>query len=272
MTTLISLSFFEGQSNCRPPLFNGSNYMFWKACMKIFIQALYYDMWGVITNRPHTPTSFINRVSSSKVTKDWDENDKNMAQLDAKVINVVYCPLYVSKFNRISTCTSIKKIWDRLKITHEETCQVKESKINLLVHKYELFKIEQLESIFDIFFRFTDIINTFNSLGKTCTNNEVVFKVLRCLLKVWKVKVIATQEVKYLSKLSIKEFIDSLMTHELNMFQKNKEKELEKKKSIAFKSTTKSKKSDELEDEDEKKEKMEVRTWGYLLANSKSSM
>ena len=82
-----------------------------------------------------------------------------MAQLNAKAINVLYCALDIGEFNRIFTCTSIKKIWNRLEVTHEGTSQVKESKISILVHKYELFKIEQNETISSVYTRFTDIIN-----------------------------------------------------------------------------------------------------------------
>ena len=71
----------------------------------------------------------------------------------------------------------------RLEITHEGTNQVKEFKINLLIHKYKIFKIEQYELIFDIFFIFIDIINILNGLHKIYTNNELVCKVLRDLLK-----------------------------------------------------------------------------------------
>ena len=82
-----------------------------------------------------------------------------MAQLNAKAMNVLYCALDANKFNHISTYMSVKKIWDRLEVTQEGTNQMKESKINMLVHKYELFKIEHDESITEIFTHFTDIIN-----------------------------------------------------------------------------------------------------------------
>ena len=45
----------------------------------------------------------------------------------------------INEYNRICQYKSAKKIWRLLEITHEETNQVKESKINLLVHSYELF-------------------------------------------------------------------------------------------------------------------------------------
>ena len=82
-----------------------------------------------------------------------------MAQLNAKAINALKCTLSVSEFNRISSSTLAKEIWDRLEVTHEGTNQVKESKISILVHKYELFKMKQNETISGMYTSFTDIIN-----------------------------------------------------------------------------------------------------------------
>ena len=78
--------------------------------MKIFIQALDYDLWKIITRWSHTPTIVVNGMTLPKLKKDKDEYDKRMAQLNTKAINVLYCFLDVHKFNRISTCKSAKKI------------------------------------------------------------------------------------------------------------------------------------------------------------------
>ena len=61
--------------------------------MKIFIQALDYDMWSIIVNGPHTPTKLIDGVKSTKSEKEWDEVDKKMTQLNAKAMNVLYYAL-----------------------------------------------------------------------------------------------------------------------------------------------------------------------------------
>ena len=58
---------------------------------------------------------------------------------------------------------------------------MKESKINMLVHKYELFKIEHDESITEIFTHFMDIINGQKSLGKSYSNSDLVRKIFRFL-------------------------------------------------------------------------------------------
>ena len=71
---------------------------------------------------------------------------------------------------------SAKKIWDRLEVTHKGTNQVKKSKINMLVHNYELFKMKLEESITQMFTHFTDIINGLKNLDKYYSNNNLIKK------------------------------------------------------------------------------------------------
>ena len=78
--------------------------------MKIFIQALDYNMWSIIVNGPYTPTRIIDGVESTKPEKEWDEVDKKIAQLNAKAMNILYCALDANEFNHISICMSAKKI------------------------------------------------------------------------------------------------------------------------------------------------------------------
>ena len=144
-------------------------------------------------------------------------------------MNILYCALDPNEFNRISTCESAKEIWDRLDVTHEGTNQVKESKINILVHNYELFKIKSDESIIEMFTRFIDIINGLKSLIKLCPNNEQVRKILRSLPKSWEAKVTAIQEVKDLNTLPFEELLGSLMTYELTQKQHAQDDEETKK-------------------------------------------
>ena len=123
----------EGQSSIRPPLFNGLNYSYWKTRMRIFIQASEFRLWTMIINGPHIFSKRVNNVSILKPENEWDEYDKRMTQLNAKTMNLLYCVLSTSEFNRIFTYSSTKEIWDRLEVTHEGTNQVKESKISMLV-------------------------------------------------------------------------------------------------------------------------------------------
>ena len=47
----------EGRSSNIPPLFDGSNYYFWKGKMKLFLRSQDNDMWTVITDGDFVPTS-----------------------------------------------------------------------------------------------------------------------------------------------------------------------------------------------------------------------
>ena len=112
--------------------------------------------------------------------------------------------------------------------------------------------MKKYEPISNMFSKFTEIINALNTLGKIYTNHELICKILRFLPKEWEAKVIVIQEAKNLTKLFLNELVGSLMTHELNMAQKEEEEE-SKKKTIAFKSTVNFEGSNESK-EDEKKE------------------
>jgi len=49
------LSFGDGASINRPPLFYGLNYQFWKVRMKIFVESLDKGIWDAIENGPSIP-------------------------------------------------------------------------------------------------------------------------------------------------------------------------------------------------------------------------
>ena len=52
MVNIVGTHITEGQSITRPLHFSGSNYNYWKARMKIFIQANDYACWEIIENWP----------------------------------------------------------------------------------------------------------------------------------------------------------------------------------------------------------------------------
>ena len=83
-------------------------------------------------------------------------------QVNFKAINTLHYALNPTEFNRISKCKTAKEIWDKLKVTHEKTSQVKESKIAFLSNQYEMFKIQANESITFWFDWYTTIVNQLN--------------------------------------------------------------------------------------------------------------
>ena len=101
-----------------------------------------------------------------KPKQEWNELDRRNFQLNAKVISTLQCAMDRNEYNIICQCKSAKEIWRLLEITHEGTNQVKESKINLLVHN-ELLLMKENETIVEMITRFTDIVNGLEASGKT---------------------------------------------------------------------------------------------------------
>ncbi|MBN8138595.1 retrotransposon gag domain-containing protein, partial [Vibrio vulnificus] len=81
----------------------------------------------------------------------------------------------------MGSCTSAKDMWDRLRVTYEGTNQVRETKINVLLHEYEMFAMKEGESINGMLDRFGEIMNGLSSLGRTMTDSDQVKKILRSL-------------------------------------------------------------------------------------------
>ena len=96
----------------------------------------------------------------------WREEQKKSANLDTKAMNALFCALNKKEFNRVSTTRSVNQIWQILHVTHEGTNKVKESKISVLVHRLELFKMKENETIAEMFTRFADITNSLVALGE----------------------------------------------------------------------------------------------------------
>ena len=38
----------EGQATNRPPLFDGTNYTYWKTRMSFFLKSLDFDLWSIV--------------------------------------------------------------------------------------------------------------------------------------------------------------------------------------------------------------------------------
>ena len=73
------------------------------------------------------------------------EEQKKSVNLDTKAMNALFCALNKEKFNRVSTAKSTNQIWQILQVTYEGTNKVKESKISVLVHRFELFRMKPLQ-------------------------------------------------------------------------------------------------------------------------------
>ncbi|CAL9076263.1 unnamed protein product [Musa textilis] len=205
--------------------------------MRVFLHFIDLVLWNVIENGFQL---------SSKPSNEWSDLEKRSFSLNAKAMNALYCSLDKIAVNRISTCETAFDIWHTLEITHEGIIRVKDSKVNILMHDFEVFRMQPSETIGDMYTRFTDLVN----------------KILRPLPKRWDPKITTIQETKDLNDYSIEELIGSLMTYEMSFLEYIEHDEhmshlLKNKKDLELR-TMKCHLSDDSSDEDNKN--FELRT------------
>jgi len=85
-------------------------------------------------------------------------------------------------------------MWDALETLHEGMNNVKKSMINTLVQQYELFHMEEGESISSMQMRFTHIVNKLQILGNDIPNQDCTYKILRRITRDWQPKVTTIKE------------------------------------------------------------------------------
>lgn len=253
MANITNNSVVEGHSISIPPFFNGSNYTYWKARMKFFLTAYDIETLKSITYGYSHPT--YENDSKKIILKDlidFSQDEIRACQVNGKAMNALICAIDANEYNKISSCSSAKEIWDKLEIIHEGTKQVRETRINMLVHNYELFRMKENKNISEMYARFTTLVNDLTALGKMYTMKEKVMKILRCLPRSWREKVTAIFEARDLEKLTLNELVGSLLTHELTVAHDEEEEKKDKRnKGIALKGTILIDSDEESSDDDD---------------------
>jgi hypothetical protein len=227
----------EGGSASRPPLFTGKNYYFWKNKMQLFLKSQEVGMWRIVTEGDYVPTATSPEgVISEKPEEAWTTVEQTKVLLNSKAHLFLSCALSMEESERVDECVTAKQVWDTLRIHHEGTNHVKETRIDIGVNKFETFEMGENESIDEMFSRFTSIINELRSLGKSLTTHDRIRKILRCLPISWRPMVTAITQTKDLKILPIEDLIGSLRAHEVVL---QGDKPLKKDKTIALKASQK---------------------------------
>ncbi|CAL1358450.1 unnamed protein product [Linum trigynum] len=227
-------------SQNRPPRFEGVNYGYWKNRMELFVGSTDPKLWARVIKGPY---------ELKEDQEKWIDEDFEKFQQNCKATNIMYCALGPEEYHKVSDCKTAKEIWDKLQVTYEGTSQVKNSRINSLKQQFELFKMEEGETIRQMYERFTNTVNSLENLVKSYESVDLVRKILCSLPEQWTPKVTAIEEAKNLETLPIYELIGSLATHEDKLNKGNSDKG---KKGIAFNATMYNEDLEDLEDmEDE---------------------
>ena len=143
-----------------------------------------------------------------------------------------------TEYEKITNRETAHNIFESLKMTHDGNLQVKETKAMALIQKYEAFKMEEEESVEEMFSRFQILVAGLRVLDKGYSTSDHVKKIIRSLPTKWRPMVTALKLSKDLNRMTLEELVSSLRSHEIEL---NEDEPLKEGKSIALFSNRNSK-------------------------------
>jgi len=112
--------------------------------------------------------------------------EKRVYQNNAKAMHIIMCVLFKKEMSKVHVMVSTKEMWNTLALTYEGSKEVKRNKLTMLKRQYEMFAIEDHESIQSKVSRLHVILNSLRSLGSIVSQYEINDKILRILLAKWR--------------------------------------------------------------------------------------
>ena len=192
------------------PIFDGTDYPYWKNKMRMHLEAIDNDLWFVVENGvpPVGPS-----ISATDV--------KRFKQLDSQAKNIICGHLNKGQYGRVSALETAKLIWDRLSKVNEGVSTQRDSRVDVLRNLFNRFKRLDNENVQQTFDRLTDISNELHALGATdITDHEVVKKLLRSLDSSFDTLALMIQERPDYKSLDPADILERLNTHEFQQAEK----------------------------------------------------
>ena len=90
----------RGQSLIIPPLFDVTNYAYWKVRMRVFLQSLDEKVWQVVE---------IGWTKPKEAPADWDDAKIKAANFNSRDLNALFSGVTNEKFKKISSIETAKE-------------------------------------------------------------------------------------------------------------------------------------------------------------------
>ena len=87
----------RGQSLIIHPLFDGTNYAYWKVCMRAFLQSLDKKVWQAVE---------IGWTKPKEVPTNWDNSKIKAANFNSRALNVLFRDRKSTRLNSSHQCLS----------------------------------------------------------------------------------------------------------------------------------------------------------------------
>jgi hypothetical protein len=199
------MSSHEGTSTNKAPLFNGTNFSFWKVRMRTYIMALGADVWDVVETGYVKPVVLANK------------DDKLEFSFNAKAMNAILSGLAEEEFVKVMHLETAKEMWDKLISSYEGNEKVKDAKLQTYRVQFEQLKMKEDETVGKYFLRVEELVNAMKALGEKIEEPSLVQKILRSLPDRFNPKVSAIEELNDLKALAFDQLLGTLTAYEMRI-------------------------------------------------------
>eukprot|EP00253_Pinus_taeda_P014536 PITA_14536 len=175
------MSNYEREASIQPPIFDGSNFVYWKVRTTAYLQSLGIEVWDIVETGYTFPS-----------TTPKDTAGKKQYETNAKAINTLLGSLSQSEF-----------------------VKVKRAKLQTRRIQYESLRMHNDESVANYFLRIDEIVNCMKNLGEEIKEVVLVEKVLRSLSSKFDSKVSAIEEKQNLQSLTMSQLHEILTAYEM---------------------------------------------------------
>jgi hypothetical protein len=195
--------------------FDGTNYGYWKACMRLLLKSL--KVWFVVES---------GWTALTKPTTEWYKLEKEIGKANDKTMNALSGGVSQGELFRISNCDSVKEVWDILETTYEGMLRVKSSKLQLLASQFDSIRMLEDETFNNFYGKLVEIRNSMVCLGKKVSNTKLIKRILRFLPERFNMKVTAIEESRNVETMKLEELVGNLQTFEFKLDPPKKAKSI----------------------------------------------
>ena len=101
----------RGQSLIIPPLFDDTNYAYWKVRMRAFLQSLDEKVWQVVE---------IGWTKPKEAPAEWDDAKIKVENFNSRALNALFSAVTNEEFKMVSSIETVKEAWTILQTTMKE--------------------------------------------------------------------------------------------------------------------------------------------------------
>ncbi|CAL9023435.1 unnamed protein product [Prunus brigantina] len=207
----------------RAPIFNGSNYDFWRIKMCTIFKS--HKLWDMVENGYEEPDVKKEEGETLTVAQKL-ALEENVAK-DAKALGLIQGAVSDDIFPRIALKESAKQAWEILQQEFRGDKKVRSVKLQALRREFEYTRMHDDESLSGYVNKLLELVNQMKAYGEELTEQRIVQKLLISLSREYDSIAEVIEETKDTESIGVQEVIGSLKSHEQRL-QRHNERVTEK--------------------------------------------